>query len=359
MLENYNNLVSVENDYICDPVHQHVNNEKESSPCNELDKMPHDPSTCAPYRTSETTENSNDYRCNNHREDSVDSSNPARHESVHTGENPCKSKDCEKSNITQDQRVCTAKKEHRLGEYADSLLNAFSVMQQTICNREKTYHCEECGKYFSNSTSLSVHQRIHTGKKPYKCNVCDKSFTQCTNLKTHQRTHTGERPYVCRECGKSFRHLSALKSHQKMHTGEKPYKCEECDKSFTQCSSLKTHQRLHTGEKPYKCRECEKSFPQSSALKSHQKLHTGEKPYKCEKCNRSFAHYSSFRRHQKIHTAEEHSDYEVCDKVFRQLSHCRSQYRLYTGEDPYKCNDHDTDSLPTINHLEGIIKVIL
>ncbi|KAK7796746.1 hypothetical protein U0070_020340, partial [Myodes glareolus] len=145
MLENYNNLVSVENDYICDPVHQHVNNEKESSPCNELDKMPHDPSTCAPYRTSETTENSNDYRCNNHRKDSIDSSNPDRHES---GENPCKSKDYEKSNITQDQRVCTAKKEHRLGEYADSFLNAFSVMQQAICNREKTYHCEECGKYF-------------------------------------------------------------------------------------------------------------------------------------------------------------------------------------------------------------------
>ncbi|XP_038195481.1 zinc finger protein 54-like [Arvicola amphibius] len=311
MLENYSNLVSVENDYICDPVYQHVNKEEESSQCNELGKMLHDPSTCALSRTSETTENSNNYRCSNHREDSIDSSNPDRHESVHTGEEPWKSKDCKKSNVTQDQKIYTAKKEHRQGEYADSFLNAFSVMQQTICNREKPHQCEECGKYFSNSTSLSVHQRIHTGKKPYKCNVCDKSFTQCTNLKAHQRTHTGERPYVCRECEKSFRHLSALKSHQKMHTGEKPYKCKECDKSFSQGSSLKTHQRLHTGEKPYKCRECGKSFPQSSALKSHQKLHTGEKPYKCKECNRSFAHYSSFRRHQKIHTAEEHSDYEV------------------------------------------------
>ncbi|EGV99715.1 Zinc finger protein 658 [Cricetulus griseus] len=229
-----------------------------------------------------------------------------------------------------------------------------SVVQQTIYIGEKPHQCEECGKYFSNAKILSVHQRIHTGKKPYKCNVCDKSFTQCTNLKTHQRLHTGERPYECRECGKSFRHLSALKSHQKMHTGEKPYKCKECDKSFSQCSSLKTHQRLHTGEKPYKCKECGKSFRQSSALKSHQKLHTGEKPYKCKECNRSFAHYSSFRRHQKIHGVEEHSSYEVCDKVFH---HGRNHYRLHSGEEPYKCNDADPS--PTMNDLDGIIKIIL
>ncbi|KAM7340502.1 hypothetical protein ACRRTK_001117 [Alexandromys fortis] len=114
-----------ENDYIYDPVHQHVNNEKESSQCNDLGKMPHDPSTCALSRTCEATENSNNYRCGNHREDSIDSSNPDRHESVHTGEEPCKSKDCKKGSVAQDQRVYTAKKEHRQGEYADSFLNAF------------------------------------------------------------------------------------------------------------------------------------------------------------------------------------------------------------------------------------------
>uniref|UniRef100_A0A8C2LCU6 Zinc finger protein n=1 Tax=Cricetulus griseus TaxID=10029 RepID=A0A8C2LCU6_CRIGR len=358
-LENYNNLLCVENYCICDPVHHHVKTEKESRQCNELGKVLHDPSTCALYRTSETTENSNNYTCSNHRDASVDSSNPHRHEGRHTGEEPCRAKDFEKSlnlcsNMTQDQRVYTAKKEHRQGECDDYFTSAYSVVQQTIYIGEKPHQCEECGKYFSNATSLSVHQRIHTGKKPYKCNVCDKSFTQCTNLKTHQRLHTGERPYECRECGKSFRHLSALKSHQKMHTGEKPYKCKECDKSFSQCSSLKTHQRLHTGEKPYKCKECGKSFRQSSALKSHQKLHTGEKPYKCKECNRSFAHYSSFRRHQKIHGVEEHSSYEVCDKVFH---HGRNHYRLHSGEEPYKCNDADPS--PTMNDLDGIIKIIL
>ncbi|KAK7809223.1 hypothetical protein U0070_025632, partial [Myodes glareolus] len=74
--------------------------------------------------TSETTENSNNCRCNNHGDASVDSSNPDKHESMHTEEELCKSKVCEKSlnlcpNITQDQRVYTTKKEHRQGEYGD------------------------------------------------------------------------------------------------------------------------------------------------------------------------------------------------------------------------------------------------
>ena len=86
--------------------------------------MLHDPSTCALYRTSETTENSNNYRCCNHGDASVDSSNPDRHESMQTGEEPYKSKDCEKSlnlcsNITQDQQLYTAKNKHRQGEYDD------------------------------------------------------------------------------------------------------------------------------------------------------------------------------------------------------------------------------------------------
>ncbi|KAK7796744.1 hypothetical protein U0070_020338, partial [Myodes glareolus] len=182
MLENYSNLVYVENYCICDPDHHHVKNEKQSCQCNELGKVLHDPSTCAFYRTSETTENSNNYRCSNHRDDSIDSSNSDRHESMHTGEEPCKSKDCERSlymcpNITQDQRVYNAKKEHRLEKYDDSFASACSLLQQPNCIAEKPHQCDKCGKYFSTASSLTEHQRIHTGEKPYKCQECDKSFT--------------------------------------------------------------------------------------------------------------------------------------------------------------------------------------
>ncbi|KAM7340498.1 hypothetical protein ACRRTK_001113 [Alexandromys fortis] len=92
-LTEYVDYCMQENYGMCNTVPQHVKTDKESRQCNELGKMLHDPSTCALYRTSETTENSNNYRCSNHR-DASDLSNPDRHDSVHTGEEPCKSRDC-------------------------------------------------------------------------------------------------------------------------------------------------------------------------------------------------------------------------------------------------------------------------
>ena len=57
---------------------------------------------------------------------------------------------------------------------------------------EKPYNCGICGKAFSESSSLAVHQRVHTGEKPYKCDVCGKTFVCSGNLGIHQRAHTGE-----------------------------------------------------------------------------------------------------------------------------------------------------------------------
>ena len=42
---------------------------------------------------------------------------------------------------------------------------------------EKTLKCEECGKVFSQSSALNLHQRIYSGEKPYTCEVCATSFS--------------------------------------------------------------------------------------------------------------------------------------------------------------------------------------
>ncbi|KAL6031726.1 hypothetical protein STEG23_005675 [Scotinomys teguina] len=341
MLENYNNLVYLENYCICDTVHQHVNNEKESCPYNELGKMFHDPSTDPLYRTSETTENSKNYRCSNHRDASIDSSNPHRYESMHKGEELSKYKDCGKSlslrsNLTQDQRLCTAKKEHKQGEYDDYFGSTYSHLQQKFYIGEKSHQCVNCGKYFSTASSLTEHQRIHTGEKPYKCKECDKCFTVKSTLTKHQRVHTGEKPYMCTICDKSFTQYSSLKTHQRLHTGEKPYKCKDCNRSFTHYSSFTRHQKTHSLEELYKCKECGKSFLELSHLKRHYRIHTGDKPYKCEVCDKSFIMSSNLRNHQKIHTREKLYKCRQCDdKSFTQY-YLRIHQRIHTGERPYK-----------------------
>ncbi|XP_031549491.1 PR domain zinc finger protein 14-like [Actinia tenebrosa] len=165
---------------------------------------------------------------------------------------------------------------------------------------DRKFPCHLCNRSFEKRDRLRIHiLHVHEKHRPHECKECGKKFSQSSSLNKHLRVHSGERPYKCPFCSKAFTASSILRTHIRQHSGEKPFKCRHCGKAFASHAAHDSHvRRTHTKEKPCLCEYCGKAFAQSYELKFHMNMHTGEKPYTCDRCGRGFSSPSSRDRHR-------------------------------------------------------------
>ena len=255
--------------------------------------------------------------------------------------------------------------------------NAGGIAKNSNLTDKPALCCDQCGKLFSNKSSLAKHKHIHSGEKPFVCDVCGKAFHLKTSLRDHKDIHSREKLYSCDACGKAFAQLPGLRAHKKhihegmkykprnippcdqcgktlsskvnllkhklSHANDNTFICDQCGKVFSHEHSLKEHKLVHSVEMPYACNDCGTGFVDLTALQEHQRCaQEGGMPcheaISCDQCGKSFCSKTTLATHRLIHTGEKHFVCDICGKAFHLKTSLNDHKDLHKEEKSYSCD---------------------
>ncbi|KAM5141664.1 uncharacterized protein ACMZJ9_015376 isoform 2-T3 [Mantella aurantiaca] len=139
--------------------------------------------------------------------------------------------------------------------------------------RTPPFKCKYCGKVCKSLNFLSRHEEIHQNKT-YTCSECGRCFTSSIGLTVHQKTHKVEKVFDYPKCSQAFLIDSNLILHQQVRAVQISIICFECGKVFEAKQNLKEHESLHEDKTIYRCSECQNRTSGSTGGRKPQLLRT-------------------------------------------------------------------------------------
>lgn len=155
----------------------------------------------------------------------------------------------------------------------DTMLETF--LQGTVKKKTKKsaslFGCSKCDVKYLNESQLAHHEKTaHKGS--FKCKFCGKIFSKSYNLKVHEQIHanSARQTYSCNICGDTY--LDSKSVHQHLKDAH-DYKFPIIHTRQRSSGSLRDPDDLLVFKK---CSICDKLFKSKSAYYMHQKEHSNE-----------------------------------------------------------------------------------
>ena len=231
-------------------------------------------------------------------------------------------------------------------------------------NKEKSFHCGECGTDFIGINRFKKHSLCHE-----VCHLCSKVLYGKKHLKKHLEKHLEKhnepkRPKVselCSICGKRFKSMSYHR--KKEHGLENGMNCRFCNLAFDTGYLRQTHEFKVHNSKAEICTLCGKKI-KKSYLDKHMSSHT-EANRPCELCGKVFKTLFHLERHHKVvHISDEEKPLKCsspgCMRAFVNSQSLESHLNSHLGLKPYPCSVCETrfqNPSNRIAHLRNVHKI--